>query len=733
MPTGASRINITWKQGQQNVTGVDTSRAAAVGLTERGPIGTRTTVFSAEEYRKYFGGYIDNDDSDLSVAVDSFFDNGGTALDVVRTCHYTDISDPDSYTAVIGTLDLETYTSGTPTSGSETSSGTEPFELAPADTLLIDVDAGGVQTITFNATAGYVDSSDTFPVGDQVGLTLNLSVDGGSTFTVTFGTATTVAELVNDINAEGIPGLHAYESGGQVRIQSDNPGTNSSIAIIAGGTNTITWGAPVAGTGDVANIYAVTAAEAEAHIEATLTGASVDVETGGEITITSSTTGTSSSVQMTGTAQTKFGFDGAVHSGSTAGTTTTLTVNGKTEGEYANSLYAVVADASSGDAAYFDLSITRDGEVEESWANLTMDPADERYVINIVNDELIGSDLINLVDAELMGGAGYTALEARPTNGTFGPLTGGDDGLSGLLDSDFVGSSAGYTGLYALDDEADIRLFSVPGHASSAVHAGINAYIEHREKGIYGVHPTPGPDQGVVSAVTMKTWSENYLHNTTEFGCCAWPRIKISNPSSAVFGDVDTVTIGSEMAKMGRFAYNDRYNPDGVLVSTAGIKDGRGVVVNCLGVEYDDMLIQSKADLIADVNIEPIRKFKNTAYHWDGGDNLTINGDWPRQWHARGAVYIVKSIEADSLWVKHSKNNPQTRSQWERQGNRFLATLPETAFDEDRPTYWEVSDALNGPDIRAQQRIRGKLGLGFSDDAKYVEIIVTRTVATTTS
>jgi len=730
MPTGASRIDVKWQQGQQNITGVDVSRGAVVGLTERGPVGERTTVFSPEEYRKIFGGYIDNDDSDISIGVDSFFDNGGTALDVVRTCHYTDISNPTSYTAVIGTLDLSTYTSGTPTAGTETSSGAEPFELEPADTLIFEIDGGGPQTVTFNAAAGYVESNDTWPVGDQDGLTLNLSIDGGSTKTVTFsGSTTTVAEVVDQINAAGIPGCHAYDNAGEVHIQSDTKGTGSTVAIIAGGTNTITWAAPTAGTGDVVNIAAVTAAEAKAHIEALpLVGATISIESGGELTVTSGTTGPLSSVKMTGLAQTKFGFDGAVHSGSAAGTITTLTVNGKTPGAYVNSLYLVVADASNGDAERFDLSVTKDGDIQESWANLTMDQSDDRYVLAIVNNTLTGSDLINLVDADLMGGSGYTALQARPTNGTWGPMTGGDDGLSGLLDSDFVGSLAGYTGLYALDDEEDIRLFSVPGHASATVHAGINTYSTHRNREIYAVHPTPGPGD-VSTATQMKTWSENYLYNTIEFGCCAWPRIKIANPSSAIFGDEETVTIGSEMAKMGRFAYNDRNNPDTIFVSTAGVKDDRGVIQNCLGVEFEDLKFQEKANLIADRNIEPIRKFKNTAYHFDGGDNLKINGDWPRQWHARGAIYIVASLKSDSIWVKHSKNNAKNRGDWERSGNRFLATLPADAFDPARPTFFEVSEALNGPEIRAQQRMRGKLGLGFSDDAKYVELIVTRTVA----
>lgn len=728
MPTGAARIDVKWEQGQQNVTGVSVSNAGVVGITERGPIGVRTTIYSKEEFRKHFGGYLDSSESDLSVSVDSFFDNGGTSLAVVRTCHYTDVSDPDTYTAVVGTLDLEATVAGTDTAGSETSSNAETFELEAGDTLTVDPDGGGDQTATFDAAAGYLDTNETYPCADQTGLTLKLSVNGGTTQTCTFGTATTVADLAADIN-EQITGVQAYDALGELRIRSDQEGTGSSIAIVAGGTNTLTWDTPVAGTGDVADIAAVTAAEANTVIEADVTGATVTIETGGYITIVSDTTGASSSVQMGGTAVDKFGFDGNLHSGTAPTVSDTLKVDGKTPGAYANDLSVVIAAASNGDAEYFNMSITESGSVVESWANLTMDTTDPRYCVPIVNHETTGSDLIALTDYDLIGG-GATATQARPNNGTFGPLTSGDDGLTSLADTDFVGSEAGYTGLYALDDDDDIRLVSIPGRASATTHAGLNTYITHRDNGIYVVHPTPTAAQ-VATATAMKTWSQSNLYGTSEFACCCWPRIKISNPSTAVFGSVDTVTIGPEMAKMGRFAFNDRNNISGVFVSTAGVKDNRGIIQNCLGVELEDLKYQAKADLIADVNIEPIRRTTRYPYHFDGGDNLLTTGDWPRQWHSRGAIYAVQSIKGSSEWVKHSKNNPKNRGDWERQGQSFVSTFPADALDETRETYWQVSKALNDPSIRAQQRMRGKLGLGFSDDAKYVEIIVTRTVAAT--
>lgn len=728
MPTGASKITVKWEQGQQNVAGVSVSNAGVVGITERGPIGVRTTVYSKEEFRKHFGGYLDSLESDLSVAVDSFFDNGGTSLAVVRTCHYTDVTDPDTYTAVVGTLDLEATVAGSETAGSETSSNAETFELAAGDTLTVDPDGGGAQTATFDAAAGYLDTNETYPCADQTGLTLKLTVNGGSTQTCTFGTATTVAELAADINKQ-ITGVKAYDAAGELRVESDQEGTGSSIAIVAGGTNTLTWDTPVAGTGDVANIAAVTAAEANTVIEADVTGASVTIETGGYITIVSDTTGLSSSVQMGGTAVDKFGFDGALHSGTAPTVSDTLKVDGKTPGTYANDLSIVISAASNGDAEYFNMAVTENGSVVESWANLTMDSTAVRYVVTIVNHETTGSDLIELTDYDLIGG-GATATQARPNNGTFGPLISGDDGLTSLVDADFVGSEAGYTGLYALDDDPDIRLVSIPGRASATIHAALNTYCTHRDKEIYIVHPTPTASQ-VATAAAMKTWSQSSLYGTSEFACCSWPRIKIANPSTTIFGSVDTVTIGPEMAKMGRFAYNDRNNPDGVFVSTAGVKDNRGIIQGCLGVELEDLKYQAKADLLADVNIEPIRRTTKYPYHFDGGDSLLTTGDWPRQWHARGAIYVVQSIKNSSDWLKHSKNNAKNRGDWERQGNQFLSTLPADAFDEARGTFWEVSEALNDPSIRAQQRIRGKLGLGFADDAKYVEIIVTRTVAAT--
>jgi phage tail sheath protein FI len=75
-----------------------TSVTGAVGITERGPVGEATLCSSFEEYQQIFGGFTA--DSDLALAAMGFFENGGSQLWVVRTVHHTDVSDPDTATAV---------------------------------------------------------------------------------------------------------------------------------------------------------------------------------------------------------------------------------------------------------------------------------------------------------------------------------------------------------------------------------------------------------------------------------------------------------------------------------------------------------------------------------------------------------------------------------------------------------------------------------------------------------
>jgi len=100
--------------GTKPIEGVGTSTGAFIGIAERGPIGQAKFIANWTQFVNTYGSFTDN--AYLAYAVYQFFAEGGTRCYVVRTCHYTDIKDPHSKTALgpAGTLN----DSDTPPAGS---------------------------------------------------------------------------------------------------------------------------------------------------------------------------------------------------------------------------------------------------------------------------------------------------------------------------------------------------------------------------------------------------------------------------------------------------------------------------------------------------------------------------------------------------------------------------------------------------------------------------------------
>jgi hypothetical protein len=149
-----------------------------------------------------------------------------------------------------------------------------------------------------------------------------------------------------------------------------------------------------------------------------------------------------------------------------------------------------VRGPTSGEADEFDLAIIEDGVYRETFPNLSMDPTAERYVERVLNDARLGSIFVRVIDQLLPG-------MPVPDTQTVA-LTGGDDGLSGLDDTDFVGSEAGKSGPHALDQAQDLTLLIVPGRTTPAVH---NAMVllrgNPRRDHLRGARPArePGRDR----------------------------------------------------------------------------------------------------------------------------------------------------------------------------------------------------------------------------------------------
>lgn len=722
--SGASRVIIEEEEPRiRAIPGVPTAIFGAVGVSERGPIGVATALTSFEEFVKIFGN--DTANSDLPHIARGFFEEGGQLMYAVRTVHYSNPASAATKTSASATLSVNTGATA-PSAGSVLGANIGPFDLEPGDTLAIDVDAGGPATATFNATAASRDTGGAGPFALVNGQTLTVSVNGGAVQTIAFLTAefvsigaATRAEVAAVINAK-IVGASASDTGAVVRLTSDRRGTGSGINVTGGTANGalgFTTG-NIAGGGNVANIDAVTVAEVKTIVELAVAGCTVS-DVGGAVRISSNTTGPSSSVlvQASSTADDELGFDNATHAGSSGAAVATLRFDGRYDGAYANRLTFRVLDASSGVASEFDLQVLDDGRVVQTFPNLTMDDTAPRYVETIVNDAVLGSPLVIAVDLAIAG----TPTTRRPANQTTAVMAGGDDGLAGIVDADYIGSSVSKTGLYALDAVSDLRILSTSGRATSAVHnAGITYCEVWRNGSVFYVLDCPAG----LTAVQMVDYVETTagLLESSEFGAIYWPRVKVLNPNRGVFGNEEQIVIPHSGIVAGVYARTDASVEGGVYQPPAGVE--RGILRSVLGFETEETLDERKRDLVYPKRINPLTTDRGLPRYIDGTRTLKSGGNFPTVAERRGVIFIEQSIKVGLQFARHSNNTPALRRRAERSVEKFLGDQMRVgAFRSDDPAtafFVDFGDGLNTDAVVFSGQMIGRIGLATNKPNDWV-------------
>lgn len=686
---------------------------AMVGITERGPMGVPIVINSWEEYVKIFGGFMA--DGDLPLQAWGFFREGGETLWVMRTCHYTDINDENSFTATMGEDTIQTDAGG-PTKG-VVAGAAGPYLLEDGDTLIVNTDTGSpIGTGVFNATVGGVTgSSGTYPTTWVGGEAFQLKFNDGTTQTITFTVAAqNLTDVLDEINAAIINGK-ALDLGGEVRLESDTKGSGSKVEIIAGGTALAALGLSAGtsnGTGDAVNIAETTAAEIATVLNA-LTDVSCAV-VGGLPTLERDTAGDTYWVQIdaSSTADGKVGFDNTQHYGTLGAAIDTFKAKGKYYGSYTEVLSVLIENAINGQAEAFNVIILKDGIIQETWPNVDMDSLEA-----ILNDIYTGSDLLTFEDLVAPG----TLLQRRPANGTYGPLAGGGDGLTSLADIDFVGSDAGDTGMYGLDTVQGVTLLAVPGQATSAIHNAMIQYCEvHRNGKIFPILDCPA-GLSAAQMVAYQTTTAN-LWNLSEFGAIQWPRIKVLNPNTLVYGIDKQISVPTSGFVAGVYARQDGVREGGIYEAPAGVE--RGIIKSALGLETKEALDERKLDLVYPVRINPITTFEGAPIHIDGSRTLKSGGNWPSIPERRGVIYIETAISFLLLFAKHSNNNPTLRNRMRRSANAFLRLqMKNGAFRSNKPDqayFIDVSEKINPPSMVFANKLKMRIGLATNKPAEWI-------------
>lgn len=716
---------------------IPTAVLAMVGITQRGPVGEARFFTSFKEWVDTYG-VATADSLDTWAAVQGYFAEGGSFLWFTRTAHYTDITQAATLTALTAEYTIQTQAA---TPASLTATVAAPWDFAPNDDISISIDGGGADTATFTATQ----AQDTAGIAENYvlanGQTLTVVIDGGSTQTVTFVTgdfvaigAATAAEVAAVVNS-ALVGASADDNAGSLRISSDTFGTDSSVEV-TGGTAAAAFGfgAAVTGTGNVANIDTVTYAEFETVLEAAVTGLTVtETTTGSGIPVLSTTaTGAARSIEVTASTnvQTIINVGSGPASGTDGTPTDTLLMQAKDPGAYGNALVVRIGDATSGESDRFNLTVLQSSSVVEVFSNLSMDDADVegRYIEDVLAASGVGSLFVVATDLD-------AGVAQRPENGDY-TLAGGDDGLTSLADNDFIGSSVSLTGIRSFDNVQGITMLAIPTRATAAVHTAMVAYCET------DYPATPGQLLAVLeppadlNALAMITYIETTaaLLNTTEHAAVYWPRIKIQNPNTTVFGQSATITVPNSGHICGRYARTDASQPGGIYRSAAGLENG--VFRTVAGLEDDpdgaprhQVTNAVTRDLVYPKRINPIAPI-NGALAIDGTRTLRGDSNFPGVGERRAVNFIEASIRSGLQFVRHRNNTRALRKEVERTLEKFLLDQMRLgAFRSNNPDeafFVDVSDALNPLAVQFANQLNVRVGLATNKTVDFVVISVSQ-------
>lgn len=381
----------------------------------------------------------------------------------------------------------------------------------------------------------------------------------------------------------------------------------------------------------------------------------------------------------------------------------TGTATAKSEGTWINGYTLTVSSGSQ--ANTFKIQIyDSNNRLLETWDRLTKTSTSPFYWETYVSKN---STIIDIEDA---------ASNSNPPKVNTYTFSGGNDGLTGISNSHYIGTISGstVTGMQTFrnPETIDINLLCVPGVSAPAVINEGLSICEERGDCLYIADPPFG-----LSAEDVVKWHNgtapynDHSAFNSSYGALYWPWLKIYDPYSD-----SEVWVPPSGEVVGAMAYND-YVAD-PWFAPAGFNRGRLIVP--IGVEYSAS--QGERDLLYSGGnaVNPIVNFTKDGITVWGQRTLQRSPTALDRVNVRRMMLILRKIIASV--VRYLTFEPNDSFTWRRFVGLATSAIEPIKRRRGLYDYRVVCDAsTNLPEYIDRNEMHGKI---FLKPTKTAEIIV---------
>jgi len=380
----------------------------------------------------------------------------------------------------------------------------------------------------------------------------------------------------------------------------------------------------------------------------------------------------------------------------------TLRVHAANEGVWGDGLAVQIEDGTLDPVAGFNIVVRHKGEVVEVFKDLSMDEAATNHVELAVNER---SEFITVEDL----GPSSGSPDDRPATGGFS-LSGGDDGLNGLNDADYIGDPSQHTGFYAFDEIDALNMLMAPGvTTANVIHDGIT-YAENRKDLMLiaeaPIHLEP------LETVDFRKGQGMYSHAAfnSSYAALYYPWLEINDP---VTGKRKLVPPCGAVA--GCYARSDQKTY--VWYAPAGIDRGR--IFNALSLGYKAS--RGERDVLYPEGVNVIASFPDSGINIWGQKTLQSQPSALDRVNVRRLMmYIEEAIAESSRFVVFEPNNPQTWRALIRLINPFLQDIKDKGGFYDFAV--QCDEETNTPAVIDRNELVARIFVKPTKTAEFIEL-----------